>query len=53
MLAEWTDGELHVHCHINGEGCWWLAPATLRNFIFCRELPLVSGRSLSLTRAGL
>ncbi len=49
VLAEWIfDGEgqasLHVHCHVSGEERW-LAPPALRNYIFQREMPLVSSSS--------
>jgi len=41
VLAEWQSDGLHVHCHVSGVDCWWLAPGSIRNFIFCREMPLV------------
>jgi hypothetical protein len=41
ILAEWAADGLHVHCHVSGPATWWLAPGRLRNFIFCREMPLV------------
>lgn len=47
VLAEWymppDDGplELHVYCHVSGQERW-LAPPQLRNYIFKREMPLVS-----------
>jgi hypothetical protein len=40
-LAEWRGDGLHVHCHVSASETWWLAPGRLRNFIFCREMPLV------------
>jgi hypothetical protein len=48
IKAEWVqqggDGlTLHVHCHVSGEERW-LAPPILRNFIFRREMTLVSRR---------
>jgi hypothetical protein len=46
ITAEWvqssTGPSLHVHCHVSGEEKW-LAPPILRNFIFRREMNLVSG----------
>jgi hypothetical protein len=33
--------ELHIYCHVSGEERW-LAPPQLRNFIFRREMTLVS-----------
>lgn len=53
VLAEWCapvgssnggdDGPaLHVYCHVSGQERW-LAPPQLRNYIFKREMPLVSG----------
>ena len=48
VTAEWrSHGDdknqlsLHVHCHISG-GHPFLAPAGLRDWIFQREMPLVS-----------
>ena len=46
VLAYWRfDGsqgpELHVECHVSGEESW-LAPPALRDYIFRREMPLVS-----------
>jgi hypothetical protein len=41
VLAEWSEGSLHVHVHVRGERDWWLAPSRLRAFIFRREMPLV------------
>jgi len=41
ILAEWRGDGLHVHCHVSAAETWWLAPGRLRNFIFCREMPLV------------
>ena len=46
ILAEWEFvGEdkavLHVHCHVSGEERW-LAPPLLRDYIFRREMQLVS-----------
>jgi hypothetical protein len=46
VLAEWRfesggQASLHVHCHVSGEERW-LAPPALRNYIFQREMPLVS-----------
>lgn len=45
ITAEWVQGStgpsLHVHCHVSGEEKW-LAPPILRNFIFRREMNLVS-----------
>eukprot|EP00959_Pyramimonas_sp_CCMP1952_P245812 5137541-Pyramimonas_sp.AAC.1 len=41
VLAEWNEGALHIHCTISSREIWWLAPGRLRNYIFCRELPLV------------
>ncbi|KAK9846596.1 hypothetical protein WJX81_007362 [Elliptochloris bilobata] len=45
VLAEWRfssggRASLHVHCHVSGEERW-LAPPSLRDFIFRREMPLV------------
>jgi hypothetical protein len=46
IKGEWVQGSggpcLHVHCHVSGEERW-LAPPILRNFIFRREMTLVSG----------
>jgi hypothetical protein len=36
--------ELHIYCHVSGEERW-LAPPQLRNFIFRREMTLVSSRA--------
>jgi hypothetical protein len=48
ITAEWLFGqggvappELHIYCHVSGEERW-LAPPQLRNFIFRREMTLVS-----------
>lgn len=41
VVATWKGQELHVYCFISGEGHWWLAPASLREYIFRREMPLV------------
>lgn len=47
VIAEWrSDGaqtmpSLHLFCHVSGEERW-LAPPALRNYIFRREMPLVS-----------
>ena len=46
VLAEWVvEGgsapQLHVYCHVSGQERW-LAPPQLRNYIFKREMPLVS-----------
>lgn len=47
VVAEWRFGgpqpSLHIYCHVSGEEKW-LAPPMLRNYIFRREMPLVSGR---------
>ena len=47
VIAEWKGDArsgfaLHVYCHVSGEERW-LAPPLLRNYIFRREMPLVSG----------
>ena len=52
ILAEWEFmGEdkavLHVHCHVSGEERW-LAPPLLRDYIFRREMQLVSAADLAL-----
>lgn len=51
ITAEWyfasgaaAPAELHVYCHVSGEERW-LAPPQLRNFIFRREMTLVSSQS--------
>jgi len=48
ITAEWlfcrggsAPAELHIYCHVSGEERW-LAPPQLRNFIFRREMTLVS-----------
>lgn len=45
VTAEWKHSgpsyALHVYCHVSGEERW-LAPPMLRNYIFRREMPLVS-----------
>lgn len=48
ITAEWLFGkgsaapaELHIYCHVSGDERW-LAPPQLRNFIFRREMTLVS-----------
>jgi magnesium dechelatase len=44
VVAEWVFDvrpTLHLYCHVSGEERW-LAPPWLRNYIFRRELPLVS-----------
>eukprot|EP00240_Pyramimonas_obovata_P016116 CAMPEP_0118923514 /NCGR_PEP_ID=MMETSP1169-20130426/2006_1 /TAXON_ID=36882 /ORGANISM="Pyramimonas obovata, Strain CCMP722" /LENGTH=270 /DNA_ID=CAMNT_0006864503 /DNA_START=162 /DNA_END=970 /DNA_ORIENTATION=+ len=41
VLAEWEEDGLHIHCTVSSREIWWLAPGRLRNYIFCRELPLV------------
>lgn len=52
VLAEWSsEGSapvLHVYCHVSGQERW-LAPPQLRNYIFKREMPLVSAPSTLLT----
>lgn len=45
VKAEWRyqpEPSLHIYCHVSGEERW-LAPPSLRNYIFRRELPLVCG----------
>jgi len=45
VTAEWRfdlpSPSLHIYCYVNGKELW-LAPAQLRNYIFRREIPLVS-----------
>lgn len=45
ILAYWQFGDkqpvLHIECHVSGEETW-LAPPILRDYIFRREMPLVS-----------
>lgn len=57
ITAEWLFGrggpapaELHIYCHVSGEERW-LAPPQLRNFIFRREMTLVSAGLLLLLGA--
>ncbi len=50
ILAEWEfcgveEAVLHVYCHVSGEERW-LAPPVLRDYIFRREMQLVSVRSI-------
>lgn len=45
ILAEWKIGgeespSLHVYCHVSGEALW-LAPPTVRNYVFRRDMKLV------------
>lgn len=45
VIGEWQSDvqgqpSLHLFCHVSGEERW-LAPPTLRNYIFRREMPLV------------
>jgi hypothetical protein len=42
--ASAAPAELHIYCHVSGEERW-LAPPQLRNFIFRREMTLVSIRT--------
>lgn len=44
--------ELHIYCHVSGEERW-LAPPQLRNFIFRREMSLVSGSGSSSSRCSI
>lgn len=45
ILAYWQFGTdkpvLHIECHVSGQETW-LAPPILRDYIFRREMPLVS-----------
>jgi hypothetical protein len=44
IAAAAAPAELHIYCHVSGEERW-LAPPQLRNFIFRREMTLVSRRA--------
>ena len=47
VLGEWWYNEskeryeLHVYCRVSGDVLWWPAPATLRSYIFQRDMNLV------------
>jgi hypothetical protein len=56
VIAEWvavgaSGYALHVYCHVSGEERW-LAPPLLRNYIFRREMPLVSSLCACAQRQG-
>ena len=50
ILAYWqwssTSPVLHIECHVSGRETW-LAPPSLRDYIFRREMPLVSSQRAS------
>lgn len=51
VRAEWRmhpQPSLHVFCHVSGKERW-LAPPSLRNYIFRRELPLVRPQTAAET----
>mmetsp|Transcript_26521 Transcript_26521/g.90681 ORF Transcript_26521/g.90681 Transcript_26521/m.90681 type:complete len:186 (+) Transcript_26521:94-651(+) len=41
VLAEWRGEELCIDLFVEAPCQWWLAPATIRTWIFRRDLPLV------------